>query len=296
MGKQLLTTFDRCIIAEPLALAQLKPAERETALRAQDPNTWAVLDRSQRNRLRNQYDKLTTRAVHPNTLLRPLLRGLIADKWHGLLSTNSDVLRRGQIHRTGEPAGECDVLRSGGVQRFTRSSIAVNCSVNTPAPNLDNGNKIVKKSGGLSDSPAPDSRHKLSESGVDYATNRPGNNARKSDTQKKNVCSVTGVSLPSAPGRRFVSATMLRSDDDLMMTLDNQHRQYAKGSKEEQYSRVAHNIRNRDSNPRNNLRRKINRLIEERKNSFFPDLPIRLTDAERALLDYWKGTPYEIRL
>jgi hypothetical protein len=90
---------------------------------------------------------------------------------------------------------------------------------------------------------------------------------------------------------------MLRNDDTLMLTLDSQHRQYAKGSKEDEYSRAAHNVRNKESNERNNLRRRIERnQTTGGQLPLFPEVGVlQLTDAQRAALDYWKGTPYEIK-
>ena len=112
------------------------------------------------------------------------------------------------------------------------------------------------------------------------------------------LCPVTGVLIEQPqPGQRYVSATTLRNDDDLLLTLDSQHRQYAKGSKEDLYSRAAHNVRNQASNPRNNLRRQLIRYQQRRVGqcSLFPDQDrVKLTDEQRALLDYWKGTPFEL--
>jgi hypothetical protein len=66
---------------------------------------------------------------------------------------------------------------------------------------------------------------------------------------------------------------MLRNDDDLLMMLESQHRQYAKGSKEDPYTRAAHNARNRQSNPRNNLRRQLIRYQQKTANQLplFPE-------------------------
>ncbi len=114
------------------------------------------------------------------------------------------------------------------------------------------------------------------------------------------VCPVTGVTIDQPqPQQRFVSAAMLRNNDDLLLTLDRQHRQYAKGSKEDEYSRAAHNVRNKDSNERNNLRRRIDQFNFKKggQQSLFPELDVfPLTDSQRAALDYWNGTPYEVRL
>lgn len=83
------------------------------------------------------------------------------------------------------------------------------------------------------------------------------------------------------------------------MMLDSQHRQYAKGSKVDPYTQAAHNVRNRESNQRNNLRRQLIRFQQKTEHQLplFPEQPrLTLTVEQRALLDYWKVTPYEVRL
>lgn len=112
------------------------------------------------------------------------------------------------------------------------------------------------------------------------------------------VCPVTGAVINQPrPGQRFVSAAMLRTDDDLMIHLSHQHRQYAKGSKEDVYTQAAHNVRNKESNERNNLRRRIERFNQTTYGQLplFPEFGgLQLTDVQRSVLDYWKGTSYEI--
>lgn len=113
------------------------------------------------------------------------------------------------------------------------------------------------------------------------------------------MCPVTGVTIDQPrPQQRFVSAAMLRTDDDLLLTLDSQHRNYTKGSKEDLYNRAAHNVRNKDSNPRNNLRRRINRIVYGPGGRQIPLFAladtVRLSNADRAVLSHWRGTPYDL--
>lgn len=78
------------------------------------------------------------------------------------------------------------------------------------------------------------------------------------------VCPITGVAIDQPlPRQRFVSATMLRTNDDLLLTLEHRYKQYAKGSKENREKRTAHNLRNDESNPRNNLKRSINKIYRQ---------------------------------
>ncbi|MBC3787259.1 hypothetical protein FHK02_3774 [Spirosoma sp. LMG 31448] len=114
------------------------------------------------------------------------------------------------------------------------------------------------------------------------------------------TCPITGVPIPSTSKagrgvRKFVSATMLRNDDALLMRLNGQFRQYVKGSREDDYRRTAHNVRNTDSNPRNNLRRAVLKI--HRQPALFDLGPtLRLTAEQQAALDHWRGTPYEVRI
>ena len=87
---------------------------------------------------------------------------------------------------------------------------------------------------------------------------------------------------------------MLRKDDDLLMRLNGQFGQYAKGSKEDVFSQVAHNALNAFHNQPNNLRRRINR-INQHLTLFDVSGIVRLTADQRAALDHWQGTPYEIK-
>ena len=55
----------------------------------------------------------------------------------------------------------------------------------------------------------------------------------------------------------------------------------------------AHNIRNTDSNPRNNLRRSIERIANDP--SLFPiDSILTITDDQKKILEYWQGTQYDV--
>lgn len=122
----------------------------------------------------------------------------------------------------------------------------------------------------------------------------PGGPTPGESTRGAVICPVTGVILHRPkPGQRFISAAMLRNDDDLLMRLNSQFGQYAKGSKEDEYSRAAHNARNAFHNDPNNLRRRINR-INQHPTLFDVSGMVRLTTDQRAALDHWQGTPYEV--
>ena len=57
--------------------------------------------------------------------------------------------------------------------------------------------------------------------------------------------------------------------------------------------REAHRLRNKDSNPRNNLRRRVEKL--KRENSLFElNDCLRLTQDQKNMLEFWEGTNNEI--
>jgi len=57
--------------------------------------------------------------------------------------------------------------------------------------------------------------------------------------------------------------------------------------------REAHRLRNKDSNPRNNLRRRIEKL--ERENSLFElNDCLKLTQDQKKMLNFWEGHEFYI--
>jgi hypothetical protein len=56
------------------------------------------------------------------------------------------------------------------------------------------------------------------------------------------------------------TATQLRANPTLLAEVERGRKRYAKGSREDAAKRAAHNLRNDESNPRNNLKRSIRRI------------------------------------
>lgn len=108
-------------------------------------------------------------------------------------------------------------------------------------------------------------------------------------------CKPQPIKLPTRP-----TATQLRANPELLVEVEKGRKQYAKGSKENRFKRAAHNRRNDDSNPRNNLARRVRRIVEVKNGQplplFAPVEVVRLQPDQQAALDYWKGTRHEIRL
>ena len=115
--------------------------------------------------------------------------------------------------------------------------------------------------------------------------NRRDEDSTESNTLKKEIetgegrpkatgkCKITGRDISDQrAGSKFVSAKKIGYEE-------------------------AHQLRNLDSNPRNPLRYKVNRLEEEHTNALFPlEEVLRLTDKQKEMLLFWQGTPYEVRM
>ena len=105
------------------------------------------------------------------------------------------------------------------------------------------------------------------------------------------VCDLTSTSVsnPNAEGYNF---------NTNLTVYDQLAREYLKRSDiplDKQFVAIAHNIRNRYTNPPNNTRRSVERRITD--TPLFPASEvIKLTNTHRANLDYWLGTRWEVRL
>lgn len=56
----------------------------------------------------------------------------------------------------------------------------------------------------------------------------------------------------------------------------------------------AHNLRNKDSNPRNNLRKRLTKITNAGPTLFDLNEVIKLNPDQKKSLDYWKGSKFEI--
>ncbi|WP_132117586.1 hypothetical protein [Arundinibacter roseus] len=98
-------------------------------------------------------------------------------------------------------------------------------------------------------------------------------------------CPITGIDISDQKGSsRYLSERTLKSDPELLKSLPvtiGQQRRRKHHHPEEYY--VAHNIRNAASNPRNSIKRRIERAV---KNTplFQADEVIRLTDEQKKIL------------
>jgi hypothetical protein len=290
LGALLVNTFTEIVFDDPtINIATLTAKERSIYQDGRNPKFWqhpkgltGKQDNTNRQRLsraERQYRSIINRYGRGNWQTQTA--ALIGQKWRQLATVDDNLITQIDNHLTKWKSSERTVRNEGNSR-----NIAV---IKTP-----------EKCHKLTDPSTPQmSRINPLYLGLNCDTSTiPANNSTDSPLPGAVVCPVTGVTVSVSRGggrRRFVSATMLRANDDLMLTLGSQHRQYNKGSKEDPFSRVAHNVRNKESNQRNNLRRIINKVYQT-PTLFDLANTVRLTAQQRAALDYWKGTPYEVRL
>lgn len=110
------------------------------------------------------------------------------------------------------------------------------------------------------------------------------------------VCKITKINIQQQKeGSVFVSEKTVKGlSVDELRGADNHRRNKRKHDLSEEYY-LAHNIRNVDSNGRNNLRRKIERILQE-PGLFDSAEVVKLTVEQKRLLDHWKGTRWEYLL
>jgi hypothetical protein len=99
---------------------------------------------------------------------------------------------------------------------------------------------------------------------------------------------------------KFLSAKTIQENRGLIEELSNDRRRNERRHSHDESYYYAHNLRNDESNPRNNLKLRLEKSISRSSGGLFGMSEIRktlvLSNQERQLLDFWKGTEYEIRI
>ena len=116
------------------------------------------------------------------------------------------------------------------------------------------------------------------------------------------VCPITGLDLSKQPGpRKFVSASTLRKlyDTDRTKFDDLAARfltsKQAGADLNKRCYHIAHNVRNRATNIRNNTRRRL-LLRQANPLPLFSEETLQPPAHKRATLNHWQGTRFEVRL
>ncbi|WP_245565226.1 hypothetical protein [Spirosoma spitsbergense] len=329
LGALLMDTFNRILFDDPTIKPDaLTAREREIYRDGCNPRFWQIPDNLTTTQANTHNQRLLRTERRYRALLDKHRRGenrpaqtaaLIAQTWEQLttvpdhLLTRIDERRAAWQHLTKhgilpeENQAERVEVNKRNPPKTDPPQIPNSCNgavINPPSTCHELTGLVIPDCGNLSPSTCHELTNietpDLSRINPLYSGLQPDTVNTPTTTQPDPViCPVTGVLIEKPrPGQRFVSATMLRNDDDLMLMLDSQHRQYAKGSKEDPYSQAAHNARNKITNPPNTLRRRVLRAINGAGGGQLPLFPpaqmLILSDSERQTLNYWKGTPYEL--
>lgn len=300
LGRVLVETFTGILFNEPLlSVDVLSTRQRELLLRGRNPHYWRdqhqnlppyringnknpVYD-AQKKRLQREEERFRT-LLHqhrPGNDWQGAMKGLIAETWERLTTVEPDVLQAIEHHRQ-TWQNSVDAMGKTGI--VSRETLRVPDTQKCPVPS-----KVLE----------PTQTGKMSSSyplyvvqELDKHTSTTGVVLSHRGTPQNGVvvCPVTGVKLHQPkPHQRFVSATMLRNDDELMKEVSGLFGQYAKGSKENDFVRAAHGARNKYfneiHNPPNNLKRSINKPYRYGQQTLpFVEDTLRLTPEQRAAL------------
>lgn len=292
LGALLVDTFNEILFDDPaINQKDLTARQQDIYQQCRNPRYWHTPDsltpqqaNTHRQQLGRNKDRFRALLNQYGSSWQGEFSALVRRTWEQLTAVDDDLLTRIDNYKTtwqnrtkfdfpnGVVGGKYsrETVRNRGETCHKLTDIdPPNCHELTALPNADL------------------SRINPLYSGVHYDTGKPDQLSESGEsTPGAIVCPVTGVVIDQPqPAQRFVSATMLRTDDDLLLTLNSRFRQYAKGSKENEYSRAAHNVRNVDSNRRNNLRRSINKIY--RNPTLFDVIDtLRLTTNQRAALNH----------
>ena len=332
LGVLLMDTFDKILFDDPTINPDtLSPREREIYQNGSNPRYWQTPDNLTPTQANTRNQRLRRTEQRYRTLLDKHRRGenrpaqtaaLIAQTWDQLTNVSDSLLTRIDERRAAwQHLTKSNILPgSDRVDRFENDTRnppktatqqpPVYCAVTVP-----NQPKTCHELTGLTisfcgnfcgNSPGEICHELTNAETADLSRINPLCSALQPDTMNPPanpepepiICPVTGELITNPkPKQRFVSASMLHHNDDLLMGLNQRFTSYRNGSQEDEYSRAAHNVRNQDSNPRNNLRRQLIRYQKRTEDQLllFPEQArLTLTDKQRALLDYWKGTPFEL--
>ena len=336
LGALLVETFTEILFDEPtINPAILTARERDIYQNGRNPRFWLIPD----DLTGREYERSRKALQRTEKAFRALLNkhrqgndwqsqtaALIGQTWERLATVNDELLTQINERRAAwynnvktvwpernnsdetviDPLGKCPKLTGLLESNANRETVEKCPKLTGSADDLPTGemSQINPLSVVLIWDNAPTQQPNLN-AGRETAPSMPAN---RFETGLNN-CSAEGpaavASSPSLASQNTgqttrPTATTLRKNADLLAEVEKGRKRYAKGSKENPSKRAAHNLRNDDSNPRNNLARRLRRLTDTRGGQtlplFTPAEVVRLTPDQRAALAHWQGTRYEVHL
>lgn len=264
LGKSLIKTYDGCIIDEPIDINQLTDRESKTiqlirSLRDDkdwESSHWRTITDKQRSQLRKRYDKVVAKY---GATIRPMVRGLIMDKWERLLLCDTAL-----PHSKGQERQEGSLGTNSLIVVKPDQTEEMLSFFTPPAADAEERGGAV-------------SREKIRfclVTGIDIS---------------RQLLSTKFVS----------KSTILYLYDHKPDEFERLAKQFLPVKKRMIYDVelwaycIAHNIRNKAYNASHNLRRKINK-VKEKTMPLFPEYGLSLDEKSKGLLSRFNGTQYEI--
>ncbi|GAA4420281.1 hypothetical protein GCM10023187_55450 [Nibrella viscosa] len=306
LGQMLRETFADILFDEPDINKTSVPAgkERELLLEGRRHQHWALPKLTPENR--REYDRHHKQLSREEKRFRALLQkyrpgedwqqqtaDLISGKWQQLTAITpalqAAIDRRVEhwktVLSTDPKCPKLTGLFQGEMSKINTLSTGLFFDTLPLSPNVDISRGTSGVEGSTSSTLAAMSAAAISSTSSTAAAAASG----------VRCCVVTGYALSEnqRTGTKLGIVT-LREKSDVLQELVSRHskgRRKRKQHDEAYYQ--AHNVRNALSNPRNHLRRRVLRAIEQSP-LFNPCDVIRLRPEEQEMLRYYEGTPYDL--
>lgn len=310
LGALLVETFTEILFDEPtINPAKLTDNERDVYQNGRNPRFWSIPDDLPAIERPRQWKRLQRAENAFRALLSKHRRGddwqsiaatLINQKWERLTILDDDLPKRIDAVKTAWNTGNnCDK---------TVMNVSIKCPLLTGVSEPNGGRETLpaitekcplltgSKKGEMSIINPLSIVLKLDNDPNQYTDLNAGRETIPTTPNNSDKTVIKGP-IPKQRTNR-PTANQLRGNPNLLAEVEQGRKRYAKGSKENEFKRAAHNLRNDESNGRNNLVRRLQKrmAIQEGKPLplFAPKEVIRLTPDQWAALDYWKGTEREV--
>lgn len=274
LGADLSMMLEDLVIEEPLTVEGLTKPEIKLYDNIKNPRFWEKLNKRMRNHYRISYAKLVEKnGTHQ---IKKTVLHEVSEKWRYLLDTNS---KKCNLFIGSVSLKRCNYfIGSETSNKNKKCNLFLTCIV---------GKSYIQ--------PFIKSYSKNSQSVGKTTTS--ANQPREPAQRLPKRCKVTGVRIDHQRQLSiFVSEKTLDTMPEVFEEVKKQ-RHHRKNARKRNYHSQAyylgHNKRNMDSNPRNNLRYAIERVLSK-TSLFSPKEMIRLSAEQRSILSFWEGSDFDI--
>jgi hypothetical protein len=297
LGLLLIDSWDEVLLRECLPNNLLTASEKRVIETVCTSATYAKLDRKKRYKIRKAYleivDKYSTEELK-GTNRRKDVKELLTKKWDVLLKGDvcdkllavnvgdvcedvkpvEELIIRKNIKQSGEVCDTLPVVTKP--EAFNKSWQTYEMDFYHTLPSTENSDVC-------------DSLPTHIESQKKVRLHRSGKGSKRASDRS---CKITNLSIENQrPDSIFISEISVSklNGDINKLGLTGKKRSRKTNLPEPYY--MAHNVRNKDSNKRNNLRNRIEKIDEGY--CLFEDRGVRVTEEEFESLKFWDGTQWE---